>query len=240
MDFYLVYYLLAIVMVPGIIFAAIAQGKVSSSFNAMSKIPAKSGKTAAQVAREMLDQNGLQNITIEKVKGDLTDHYNPKKGTIGLSTKVHDSTSIAAIGIAAHEVGHAIQTKQNYMPSKIRAVLVPILNISSKILWPLVIIGILLGALSSVENMAGQIMVWIGVGLFGLSTLFSLITLPTEYDASKRAQQQLAQMQILDSGELIGAKKVLSAAALTYVASLLVSILSLLRFVLAILVLRER
>ena len=239
MDFLIVYYLMGIIIIPGIIFAIVAQSKVSSAYNKMSKIMSKKGIPAWQVARQILDKNNLQHITIEQVPGKLTDFYDPKHNKIGLSESVYASTDVASIGIALHEVGHAIQHDQDYAPAKIRLALVPIMNFSSNILWPIIIFGLIFNVFAGFDNIVGQIFIWIGIAFFFLSFLFSLITLPTEYDASKRARQQLEESGAMDAEELIAVKKVLNAAALTYVASLLVSILSLLRFVLAVLVIKR-
>lgn len=239
MDFLIVYYVLGLVMLPGIILAMIAQAKVSSAYSSMSKVQSKQGKPASLVAREVLDKHNLGHITLHKIPGTLTDHFDPKKQTISLSEKVYDGTDIASIGIALHEVGHAIQHAEEYGPAKMRLAIAPVLSFTSSILWPIVVIGLLFGFFGGFDNIVGQIFIWIGIAFFSLSLIFSLITLPTEFDASKRAKLELADGR-MDEEELAGAKKVLSAAALTYVASLVMSILSLLRFILAIIAVKNR
>lgn len=227
------YYLMGIILIPGLIFAAIAQGKVNRAYSTYSKVLSKSGKTAAEVARLILDTAGCTNIAVVKISGHLSDHFDPKKKRIALSNSVHDSTSVAALGIAAHEVGHAIQNKQNYLPLKLRSLLIPITNLSSVLLWPLIIIGLVFNFAAMPGSIVGDVFLWIGVAFFGISVLLNLITLPVEYNASRRAAKILSNSQILDEKETMGAKKVLNAAALTYVAALLVSVLNLLRFLIS-------
>lgn len=241
MDAYLLYWILGIILIPGIIFATYAQAKISSVYKELKHQPASTDKTADQIAREILDKNGLEEITIEKVEGEMTDYYHPKKQKIALSQGVYGSNSVAALGIAAHEVGHAIQTKEGFYASKIRTFMVPFVNFSSAILWPLVVIGLLFNIFGSAESIVGTIFIWCGIGFFGLSLLFSLITLPTELDASKRAIEQLTEGGYLTQEEEIDqAKSVLKAAAMTYVASLVMSILNFVRFLVTILVLKNR
>lgn len=227
------YYLMGIILIPGLIFAAIAQGKVNRAYSTYSKVLSKSGKTAAEVARLILDTAGCTNIAVVKISGHLSDHFDPKKKRIALSNSVHDSTSVAALGIAAHEVGHAIQNKQNYLPLKLRSLLIPITNLSSVLLWPLIIIGLVFNFAAMPGSIVGDVFLWIGVAFFGISVILNLITLPVEYNASRRAAKILSNSQILDEKETKGAKKVLKAAALTYVAALLVSVLNLLRFLIS-------
>ena len=239
MDFYVLYWLLGIICVPGIIFAFVAQTKVFTSYNKYKQVQASTDKTAEQIAREILDKNDLQNITIRRTSGELSDHYHPKKQEIALSDGVYGSNSVASISIALHEVGHAIQDKENYKPSRIRAALVPIVNFSSILLWPMMLVGLFLNIFASWNSFAGNVFMIVGLVFFFLSILFSLITLPTELDASKRALAQLTENGYLTSEEEItGAKKVLNAAALTYVASLVVAILNFLRFLFTLLILR--
>ena len=226
---YLEYYLLGIILLPGIILSIIAEVKVANSFRKYAVIGAQLGQTASEVARTFLDNSGLHDVQIIRVGGHLTDHYNHKKKILALSDSVHDSTSIAALGVACHEVGHAIQFKQNYLPVKIRNVLVPICNYGSKVVWFLLLMGF---AFYYVLNSA--VYLYLGIAVFGLFVLMHLVTLPCEFNASKRATQLLKNSGYLSSSELVGAKKVLSAAALTYVAALIVSILELLRLVLLV------
>lgn len=209
-----------LMVLPAFIFASWASSKVNSTFNMYSNEYSRSGLTGADVARKVLDEQGLNHIRIERVKGKLTDHYDPKNNVIRLSSAVYDSTSVAAIGVACHEVGHAIQYKEGYFPIKLRNAIIPLTNFSSRLAMPLILIGILLSSLGE----GYSIVAYIGVALFGVAVLFQLITLPVEYNASNRAIKQLDSSLVLDSYELDGAKKVLNAAALTYVASLAVAL----------------
>lgn len=224
------YYLMGIILLPGIILAIWAQSKVTSAYSKYNKVLGAKGLTGADVAKKMLEVNGITNVTITQIGGELTDNYNPRTKVISLSSKVYSGTTIADLGIAAHECGHAIQDAKKYAPMKFRSVVAVASNISSKLLWPLIVIGFILGfAMNSTQ---ANIILIAGVVIFGLSLLFSLITLPVELDASKRALSSLVQIEALDEMEVIGAKKVLNAAALTYVAAVVVSLLELLRFVL--------
>lgn len=226
------YYVMGIILIPGIIFAGIAQSRVSSNFNKWSAILSSCGLTGEQVARKILDENGLTNIKIVRVRGTLTDYYDNKKQIIALSNDVANSTSIASIGVAMHEVGHALQYKNNYFPIKLRNIIIPISNFISNMLWPLIIIGVLFNFLILPNSVFGMVILWIAVISFALAVLFNLVTLPVEYNASSRALKVLQTNNILHEEELDGAKAVLNSAALTYVAALLMSILNLLRFVL--------
>lgn len=226
------YYIMGIVLIPGLILACIAQAKVSYNFSKFSKVMSKRGMTACQVARLILDSAGLNSVNIQKVSGELTDHYDPRTNTVSLSDSVYDSASVASIGVATHEVGHALQYATNYKPVKLRRLMVGVSNISSVILWPLVLIGLVLNL--GVGSIFGSICIWSGVIFFGLSIIFNLITLPVEFNASRRAKSILVNSQILDSDEMVGVNKVLNAAALTYVAALVVSILNLVRFLLVV------
>ncbi len=227
------YYIMGIILIPGLIIATIAQAKVSTNFNKYSKVLSKKGLTACQVARLILDSAGLTSVQIEKINGNLTDNYDPKREVISLSQGVYESTSVASIGVATHEVGHALQYATNYKPIKIRMFLVHACNISSTLLWPLVVIGLILNL--GLGSVAGTVCLWCGIVLFGLSVLFNLITLPVEYNASNRAKSILINAGILDDEEMVGVNKVLNSAALTYVAALIVSILNLARFLLVFL-----
>ena len=229
---YLTYYLLGIILLPGIIFAISAQSKVNTTFNKYKEVNYSATKTVSQKARFFLDALGLTDINIKRTSGFLTDHYNPKTKTVSLSDEVYDSTSVASLGVACHEIGHVLQHKQGYPLLKLRTWLIPIINIGSFLMWPLVILGLLLEFTQYFY--AGQALIIIGVVIFGLSVLFSAITLPIEKDASKRAYKMLVETGELTEEEGKGVKAVLDAAALTYVASLLISILSFIRFVLAI------
>lgn len=231
MSAYLEYILMGVILIPGIIFAVYAQSKVYSTYNYYNKIRAKSGITATQAARSVLDGASLEKVKIRTVQGNLTDHYNPQTNEVALSSKIANSTSIAALGIALHEVGHAIQHNKGYTLAKVRSGVVKFSSIVSQFLWPLVLLGILLNFVY-VDSIVGQVFVWAGIGFFGLAVLVNLVTLPIEYDASNRALKILEATEYLEKDELPGCKKVLRAAGLTYVAALLVAVLNLLRFVL--------
>lgn len=220
--------MLGIILVPGILLAIYAEFKVQSSFNKYATAYAGCGKTAYEIARMFLDTSGLTNIQIVRVRGELTDHYHHRKKLIALSDSVIESSSISAIGVACHEVGHALQFQSGYFPIRLRNLIIPICNFANKLLW----LFLILGAIFFYTNL-GTTFLWIGVGIFGLSVLVNLITLPVEYNASKRALRLLEQSTVLTSEETACAKQVLDAAALTYVASLVVSILNLIRLILA-------
>lgn len=235
---YITYYLLGILLLPGIIFAFYAQSKVNSSFNKYKQVTYSQTTPVYQKARFLLDAMGATDINITRTSGFLTDHYNPKTKTVALSDEVYNSTSIASLGIACHEIGHVLQHKQGYKLLKLRSLLIPIINIGSFLMWPLVILGLFLEFTQYVFT--GNILIIIGVAIFGLSVLFSAITLPIEKDASKRAYKMLVETGELTQEEGEGVREVLNSAALTYVASLLISVLSFIRFVLAILLSRKR
>lgn len=207
----------------GAIICAIASWNVSNTYKKFSKFANGKGLSAEDVAALILHKAGIFDVKIERIRGSLTDHYSPKEKVLRLSDNVYGSTSVAAIGVAAHECGHAIQHKLNYFPLKLRAASVPLANIGSQIYWPVIIIGVILGYMEIAQ---------IGVLLFSFVVLFQLITLPVEFNASKRALTVLNERKLLIGGELKGAEKVLRAAALTYVASLFSSILQLLRLIL--------
>lgn len=219
-----------ILVLPAMIFAMIASASVNSTFAKYSKQFSSRGVTGAQAARLVLDQNGLQNIPIEQISGKLTDHYDPRANVIRLSSEVYNGTSTASIGVACHEVGHAIQHATGYTPIKIRSAIVPITNIGSKLAVPLIIVGIACSSLS-------DFFVWlayIGIIAFSLTVVFQLVTLPTEFNASSRALETIRANNILTNEELKGSRKVLSAAAMTYVAALAVAVGQLLRLLIIV------
>jgi Zn-dependent membrane protease YugP len=205
---------------PALIFAMYAQTKVNTTFNKYRTVANRHGYTGAEIARRILDMNGLSRVKIERVSGNLTDHYDPKTNIVRLSDSTYSSTSVAAIGVAAHEVGHAVQHAEGYAPIKVRNSIVPIVQIASYTAWPLAIMGVLL-SFSRLANL--------GIILFGLVVLFQLVTLPVEFNASNRALKTLESNALLGTDELAASKKVLSAAAMTYVASAVVAIANLLR-----------
>ncbi len=196
-----------------------AQYRVSATYKQYSNIPCRNGCTGYQAARSILDENGLRNVQIERVKGNLTDHYDPRTNVVRLSEGVYSSNSVAAVGIAAHECGHAVQYAQGYVPIKIRGAIVPITNFGSKLAVPLVLVGLLL---------SWYPLAYVGLIGYALIAVFQLVTLPVEFNASNRAVAALSGMNITEE-EQRGAKKVLSAAALTYVAALIAAVTQLLR-----------
>ncbi len=206
------------------VLAMIASAKVKSTFNKYSKVRSISGLTGAEAARKVLQYSGVFDVAVEQVPGNLTDHYDPRTKVLRLSDSTYGSNSVAAIGVAAHECGHAIQHANNYAPLKIRAAFVPVANIGSKMAWPIIILGIILGGSATLIN--------VGIWLFCLVVLFQLITLPVEFNASSRAVKLLGSYGILHDEELVQTKKVLSAAALTYVASAAGGVLQLIRLLL--------
>lgn len=216
---FLDYYYIVLV-VPALILALIAQVQVKSTFHKYNGVPNRRGYTGAMVARQILDANGLSNIQLQRVAGELSDHYDPRAGVIRLSDSTYNSTSVGAIGVAAHEVGHAIQHQVGYLPIKIRNAIIPVTQLGSTLAFPLAIIGLI---------MRMDLLVQIGIILFCAVVAFQLITLPVEFNASRRALATLEDDHILEGGELKGARKVLSAAAMTYVASLIVAVANLLR-----------
>ena len=215
-----------LIVLPAMLFAFSAQMKVNSTFREYSKVNTRSGLTAAQAARHMLDANGLHDVMITKTHGHLSDHYNPKDRTLYLSESVHDARSSAAIGVACHEAGHALQHAKHYAPLNLRMSMVPVCNIGSGLAMPIFLIGLLFA------GDFGYVFMLIGIALFSLATLFQLVTLPVEFNASRRALAGMESCGILANDEMEGAKRVLSAAAMTYVAALATSLLSLLRLIL--------
>lgn len=233
---YIIYYILGIVMLPGIILGIIAQTKVYSTFNKYNKIPTIKGKKANEVARSMLNAGDCTSTRIAQIKGELTDNYNPQTNTVSLSESVYNNSTIASVGVTAHEIGHVFQHKQNYGPIKLRNKLVPVINISGILMWPLIIIGLILEMIY--YSTFTSALIYIGIGLYALNTVFCLITLPIELNASKRAYKMLILTNEMDEEEAKDVKKVLNAAALTYVASLITSVLSLLRVLIFITIMR--
>ena len=216
-----------VLVMPALILAMAAQGKVSSTFNKYSRVQSHIGITGAEAARRIMEQNGIYDVSIERVSGNLTDHYDPSRKVLRLSDSVYSSSSIAAIGVAAHETGHAIQHARNYAPLSLRSLMVPLANIGSRLSMPLILIGLLFSFASSM----GNTLITLGIIFFGLSVVFTIITLPVEFNASRRAIACLDESRILYSDEIDGAKKVLSAAAMTYVASTVVALANLLRLI---------
>ncbi len=212
-----------ILVLPAFILSMIASAMVKRTFKKYDQMPSSSRYTGAMAARRILDENGLNDVSIERVPGELTDHFDPRTRVLRLSQSTHDSTSVAAIGVAAHETGHAIQHAHAYFPNQVRGVLVPVANIGSSAGPYIAILGLILNV---------PLLVNIGIILFAAAVLFYLVTLPVEFNASHRAMHILGQSGILYGDELTGARKVLTAAAMTYVASLLVALASLARLIL--------
>lgn len=209
-------------VLPALIFALWAQSRVKGTYNKYSSVTPHRRMTGAEAARQILDRNGLGNVRIEHIAGNLTDHYDPKTQVIRLSDSVYDSVSLAAIGVAAHEVGHAVQHATGYGFLKLRNAIIPITNIGSTLSMPLVLIGLLFNS---------STLAFAGIVLFSLVAVFQLITLPVEFNASNRALATLGSFDMLDEQELRSTRKVLSAAALTYVAALAVSLAQLFRLI---------
>ena len=222
------YYL--VLIVPCIVFAMWAQMSVKSNFDKFSRVRNRRGITAAQAAQAVLQQNGVTGVRFERVAGNLTDHFDPRDNVIRLSAPVYDSTSVAAIGVAAHEAGHACQYAQGYGPVKLRMAIIPMTNIGSQLSVPLIILGIVLSGVSQVF----YAMAYVGLFLFALCVFFQLVTLPVEFNASHRALESIDQQGMLSEEEIQGSKKVLHAAAMTYVAALAVAVAQLLRFALLV------
>ena len=217
-----------VIVMPFVVLSLIASASVNSTFKKYSKVYSRRGITGAQAAERVLRSNGVYGVGIQQVAGNLTDHYDPKTNVIRLSDNVYNSTSTAAIGVACHEAGHAVQYAQNYGPIKLRSAIIPVTNIGSKLAMPLILIGLLLTA----SEQMSFIFVHLGIACFGLSLVFQLVTLPVEFNASRRAMQAIEYGEILTQEERKGARKTLTAAAMTYVAATAVSLAQLLRLIL--------
>lgn len=216
-----------VIILPCILISLIASSRVNSTFKRYATQISMRNITGAEAAQRVLSANGVRNVRIEHVSGNLTDHYDPKANVIRLSDNVYSSASTAAIGVACHEAGHAVQYAQGYFPIKIRSAIIPITNIGSKLAMPLILLGILVSTLGNYSN----ILIDLGIACFALSVVFQLITLPVEFNASRRALEAIDNSNLLTPEEQKGAKKTLSAAAMTYVAALAVSLAQLLRLV---------
>ena len=239
-DLYLIYIISGIIILPCILLSVWASTKVHSAYAAFDKIPTSSDWTGSDAARMLLEKNGIYDINVVKGKGKLTDHFDPRKNIVSLSESTYNSNSVAAVAVAAHEIGHVVQKKKGYLFYNLRTLLVPITNFGSYLALPLVILGVILG-LTMATSSTGNILVFIGVCLYGLSTLFTLVTLPVELNASRRAKKMLAETGVLQTEqEKKGAEKVLSAAAMTYVAALLTSLVYFIRFLLYVFLLTGR
>ncbi len=229
-----IYYILLVL--PAMLFSLWASARVNSTFKRYSQVRNSRGMTGADAARAVLAANGVTGVRIERVSGNLTDHYDPRDNVIRLSDNVYDAATPAAVGVAAHEAGHAVQYATNYAPIKLRAAIVNVTNIGSKLSIPLIVIGLLLMSIRSLAAYSDffYYVALFGVLCFGLCVVFQLVTLPTEYNASRRAKQTIESCNMLTLEEQQGVKKVLSAAALTYVAALTVAIANFLRLLMIV------
>lgn len=212
-------------IVPCIIITLICQIKVQSTFSKYSKIRNSRNITGAQAAEYVLRQNGVTGVRIEHVAGSMTDHFDPRTNVIRLSDTVYNSNSVAAVGVACHEAGHAVQHAEGYLPNKIRGIILPLAKVGSQLSWILILLGLIFTA------KVGFVLLYIGIVLFSLSVLFTIATLPVEFNASKRALECIRESDLLYGDEYTGAKRTLQAAAMTYVASALTAIMQLLRLI---------
>lgn len=215
-------YLLVIL---GAVICLIASARMRNTFQKYSRVRSMSGMTGAQAAERILHNAGIYDVEVKHIRGELTDHYNPAGKTLSLSDAVYQKTSVAAVGVAAHECGHAIQHQKGYVPLRVRGAMVPVVNLGSGLAWPLIIAGVLFGG-------SGGVLIRVGIWMFSLAVLFQLVTLPVEFNASHRALGELERTGILGNEELRYTRKVLSAAAMTYVAGAAAVILQLLRLLL--------
>lgn len=214
-----------VIVLPCLILSMWASSSVNSTFNRYSRVLSRRRITGADAAQRVLYANGVSGVSIQRVSGKLTDHYDPRTNVIRLSDSVYDSTSVAAIGVACHEAGHAVQYAQNYGPIKLRAAIIPVTNIGSRLAMPLILAGILFSALGNLSYG----LVYAGIACFSLSLVFQLVTLPVEFNASRRAIQTIESANLLTEEEQLGAKKTLKAAAMTYVAATAVALAQLVR-----------
>ena len=214
-----------VLVLPCIIFSMWASSSVNSTFKRFSQKYSSRRITGAQAAQRVLSHNGVSGVRIERVSGNLTDHYDPRTNVIRLSDSVYDSTSVAAIGVAAHEAGHAVQYARHYAPIHFRAAIIPITNIGSKLAMPLILLGVVLNFLGGISTG----LIYLGIAAFALSLLFQVVTLPVEFNASRRAMRAIADAELLTGEEQRGARKTLTAAAMTYVAATAVALAQLLR-----------
>lgn len=221
-----------LILLPAMIFAFWAQFKVQSTFKKFDRVNTKRGMTGADAARRILDMNGLNHVRVEYIRGHLNDHFDPRTNVIRLSDATYGSTSVAAVGVAAHEAGHAVQHATGYAPIRLRSAIIPVTRFGSMLAMPLFIIGLLLAGYATTGSATGELLMFGGIALFSLSTLFQLVTLPVEFNASSRALKTLEDSGMLYGDEVGGAKSVLSAAAMTYVAALATSLATLLRLLL--------
>lgn len=241
MLYYIVYYGTFIILIPGFLLALIAQIAIDVNYSRYSKKQSKSQWTADEMSMLFAEKYGMNGLTVRPIKGKLTDNYNPSTDVLSLSQGVYGNTSIAALGVAAHECGHAMQNHEGSLLLKLRSILVPVTNIGSRLAIPVAILGILLELLiGGSGNNIGSFILCLGIFLYSLTAIFALVTLPVEIDASRRGMKMLREQGILDKREAVGARKILVSAALTYVASLVISVLYLLRFIVILSSFRRR
>ncbi|MGN1234912.1 MAG: zinc metallopeptidase [Christensenellaceae bacterium] len=230
------YYLTLLLLVPCILFSAWASHRVKTAYRAYRSVPTRSHMTGYDTATRLLQRGGVYNVQVGMTEGELSDHYDPRRETVNLSRATYGDASVGSVAVAAHEIGHVMQKKEGYLPYRIRTALVPLTNIGSALAMPLVLIGIILDLFSIAGGESiGIYFAYVGIALYGLSTLFMLATLPVELDASRRGKRMLVAEGILAEDEMGGASAVLNAAALTYVAGLLTSLAYFLRFLLVVL-----
>lgn len=235
------YFYFLLILIPFLGLSAWASAKVNSTYSKFDSVANRSHMTGYDAAVRLLRRNGIYDLSVNRVSGRLTDHFHPTKKQVNLSQSTYGSASVAAVAVAAHEIGHVLQKEKGYFPYKLRTALVPIANIGSRLALPFILIGMILDVIFySSPTYIGQWFMLGGILLYSLSTIFMLVTLPVEFDASRRAKKMLVEEGILDETEVVGAKKVLSAAAMTYVASMLISLVYFLRYLLFILPLLQR
>lgn len=216
-----------VLVLPCVVLSLWASARVNSTFKKYSTRHSLRHLTGAEAAQRVLSANGVRDVQIQRIGGNLTDHYDPRTNVIRLSDSVYDSTSVAAIGVACHEAGHAVQYATDYAPIKLRAAIIPVTNFGSRLAMPLILLGILLSAFADMS----YALVYLGIACFGLSLVFQLVTLPVEFNASRRAMEAIESAELLTEEEQRGARKTLSAAAMTYVAATAVALAQLLRLV---------
>lgn len=239
MFFNIFYYCSMIILIPGILFSIYASIRVKTTFNRYNRVSTLNGSSAKTVAEMLLFKNG-SHVRVTHISGQLTDNYNPETETLSLSDSTYSSNSVASVAVAAHEVGHVIQHQEEYTPLKIRSALVPVVNFGSRLALPVAIFGVILEWLSSSMGTLGSILICVGIIMYSLASIFALVTLPVEINASRRAKKMLLENGIITSSESKQVGSVLYAAALMYFASLLVSLLYLLRFIVLIASIRRK
>ena len=230
------YFLFLLILIPFMLLSTWASSKVHSTYVKFNGVPNMSRMTGYDTAVRLLRNNNVTDISVNRIRGKLTDHYHPAKKQVNLSESTYGSASVAAVAVAAHEIGHVMQKKEGYFPYKLRSALVPAANLGSRLAMPLILVGIILDIIYfATPNNIGVWFMLAGIGFYAMSMLFILVTLPVEFNASRRAKKMLVSEGILDENEVRGAEKVLSAAAMTYVASMLVSLIYFLRYLLIVL-----